>query len=434
MRNKLKTLVLFISFGILIITSCKKEKINNSTTNIPTAGFSSNLTIAQLKSVYFGGLLFISDTLIIYNDTIIKPVIQGIVTANDESGNMFKTLYIQDNTSGIKIILNRIGLFNTFKIGQKVLIKCSDLLLTDYGGITQLCYYNNSLVDRIPDSLISSHLYCDSLPKSINPQTKTIPQLFINDYCTLVKLKKVHFLEVGSSYSTTTATTNRTIIDSAGNMLTLRTSNLANFANNLLPTGEGDLVGIFSSFNGQGQLYIRDLNDLENWDSSITYPSNIINENFISSLGSFTQYSVLGAQVWFASSYAGTTYANISGYLAGSYNTNEDWLISPAVNFDNYTMEALSFNSAMKFGIPGDGSLKIFTSNNYSGTGDPNLASWNKITTANLSTGNYTWTNSGNIDLTSLTGINYIAFKYVCNTTNSATWEVTSIKLKAKAN
>ena len=97
-----------------------------------------------------------------------------------------------------------------------------------------------------------------------------------------------------------------------------------------------------------------------------------------------------------------------------------------------YTEEKLSFQSAMKYGTAGDGSFKVMYSTNYSGTGDPNTATWTDIN-ATLSAGNFVFTQSGEIDLSAVSGTNvYIAFKYTCGTANVPTWEVASIALKAK--
>lgn len=163
-------------------------------------------------------------------------------------------------------------------------------------------------------------------------------------------------------------------------------------------------------------------------------PTFIVYDSFKDSLGSFTQYSVTGAQVWAASSYSGTTYAQMSGYSGGSYIANEDWLISKAINFDLYKNESLSFNSATKYGNVGDGSLKVYTSTDYTGTGDPHLATWVEITPSTLSTGGFVWSTSV-IDLTGLTGSNvHIAFKYLCGTSAVPTWELTKIKITGDLN
>ncbi len=425
--------------GVLLLNSCIKEKYSTPTQSSPTVDFPATLTIAKLKTADLGGLILIGDTLIINNtDTIINPVIQGIVNADDQSGNIYKTLYLQDNTGGIQIAIDKTSLYTTFRKGQRIFVKLKGLYLGSYGGVTQIGYVYGSSIGRLPEVLINSHIFNDSLPGNPPiPIDRTIPSIVGNDPHTnmLVRLKNVHFAEVGSVYADVNVTTNRTILDSAGNTITLRNSGYANFRAELLPKGQGDIVGILSSYNGTKQFYIRDLNDLENWDTTITFPTNIIDESFASSsLGTFTQYSVTGDQIWTAASFSGTTLAKMSGY-SGGYFANEDWLISPSINFDNYTLETFSFQSAMNYGTAGDGSLKVYTSTDYSGSGDPNLATWNELTTAVFSSGAWVFTSSGDIDLSGITGTNiHIAFKYLCGTSGVPTWELTAIKLKAKPN
>lgn len=437
MKNKIITLIVVLN--ITLMSSCIKEKYKEPSQVIPHVGYTANLTIAQLKATYSTGLVYIGDTL--PGTTITQPIIQGIVNSTDESGNIYKTIYIQDNTGGIQLAVDRTSLYINFKVGQRVFVKLSGLYLGNYGGIIQVGYiYGNApypeSIGRIPDVLIDSHILRDSLPgPAPTPVLKAIGAFSPTEYSMLVKIQKVHFGMVGSVYSTTLATTDRAIYDSTGtDSMVVRTSNYASFRNNLLPAGQGSLVGVLSNYNGTNQLFIRDMNDIQDWDPTALFPINIIDESFATSLGSFTQYSVTGAQVWTNTSHSGTTYANMSGY-SGSNLANEDWLISSSLNFDNYSLETLNFRTAMNYGTAGDGSLKVYTSNNYSGTGDPNLATWNEISPVTLSTGSWSWISSGQIDLSGITGTNvHIAFKYISTTSSAATWEVTSVKLSAKPN
>lgn len=152
-------------------------------------------------------------------------------------------------------------------------------------------------------------------------------------------------------------------------------------------------------------------------------------------LGSFTQYSVTGNQIWTPGKYKENTYANMSGYSSGTYNANEDWLISKVINFDAFNSESLSFESAMKYGNASDTTLKVYYSTNYTGTGDPTVADWTRLNNIQLSTGNFTWVKSGDIDLSGISGTNVsIAFKYTCTTSSVPTWEITKIKLNGFPN
>jgi PKD repeat protein len=159
--------------------------------------------------------------------------------------------------------------------------------------------------------------------------------------------------------------------------------------------------------------------------------ADIINEEgFDNDLGSWSQYSVTGDQIWAQDSYGSATYAKMSGYSGGS-NENEDWLISPALNFDNYDNEIMWFETAMNYSGP-DLMLKI--SEDYSGSGDPNAATWTDLTaSAAWSGGGWAWQHSGVVDLSTFNGTNvYVAFIYTSTVEGSATWEVDGILISGE--
>ena len=146
-------------------------------------------------------------------------------------------------------------------------------------------------------------------------------------------------------------------------------------------------------------------------------------------LGTWSEYNVIGEQIWIPSSYSGEYFAKISGYSGGN-NENEDWLISPALNFDNYVDEVLSFTSAMNYSGP---PLELKISNDYDGVSDPNSATW-----ANLepewSQGSYEWVGSGDVDVSSYSGSSvYIAFKYLSTIDESSTWEIDNILITGQS-
>ncbi|MCF8379544.1 MAG: choice-of-anchor J domain-containing protein [Bacteroidales bacterium] len=150
-------------------------------------------------------------------------------------------------------------------------------------------------------------------------------------------------------------------------------------------------------------------------------------ENFDVSWGNWTTISVIGAEVWDRDNTYGinnTPCARMSGFN-GTALDNEDWLISPGMDFDDYDNESMVFFNAKNY----DGNdLECLISTDYSGSGDPNLANWTTLSFT-LSGGSWAWTESGTIDLSAYNGIVYVAFKYTCNTTASATWEVDDISI-----
>ncbi len=150
-------------------------------------------------------------------------------------------------------------------------------------------------------------------------------------------------------------------------------------------------------------------------------------ENFDNSWGNWQTISVTGAEVWDRNnSYGinGTACARMSGYDGGAHQ-NEDWLISPAMNFDNYTGETLSFQNAKNYTGP---DLQVMVSNDFDGQ-DPTTATWN-VLNYTLSGGSWEWTPSGDIDISSVNGTAvYVGFKFTSTDQESATWEVDDIKI-----
>ena len=109
----------------------------------------------------------------------------------------------------------------------------------------------------------------------------------------------------------------------------------------------------------------------------------------------------------------------MSGY-SGSNLANEDWLISPAISLATISNATLTFDTATKFA---GNALQIYISTNYNGTANPNTATWTQVNgTLSPSTGNYVWTASGPINISSFAGNTiYVAFKYTSTTTAAAT-------------
>ncbi|PLW94152.1 MAG: hypothetical protein C0592_03950 [Marinilabiliales bacterium] len=424
MKKHMKKLMFLAAISALFLGSCVQEDFDVPDIVIPEVDFDSNMSIADLKAGYPGVLDSIGE------DTII----QGIVIANDESGNFYKTIVIQDNTAGIEVKIDRYDMYTEFKVGQRVFIKCRGLYLGDYGGLVQLGYIYDNDIGRIPDVIADDHIFRDSLPGAApTPVTLTIPTLSPTYLSMLIRIDSVHFVEVGQTFSESTGTTNRTIEDEYGNQLLLRTSNYASFAANDIPAGVGSVVGVLSIYNGDYQFYIRDLNDLVNWDYGAATEQNIIFETFDTD-PSWTIFSAASSEDWYwSSSYA--CYA-ISGF--GGDAPSDDYLISPAIDLSvsGITDPILNFRTWTKYTDGGFAQpIEVMISTDYSGTGDPTTSTWTNLTAIWSPANSETWTSSGDIDLSAYIGSTvYIAFRYQSSGTGSGTtsnWEVDEFKVKA---
>lgn len=159
--------------------------------------------------------------------------------------------------------------------------------------------------------------------------------------------------------------------------------------------------------------------------------AEIYNQPFTSDLGDVDTVSVIGSQGWHWSEYGGEQYANMSGYDGGTQYANEDWLITPELDFSGYSDVTLNFREAINFE---DGDINenevILVSMDYTGTGDPNSANWTELTvTGRADGGSWTFVDVDPVDLSAYDDepTVYIACKYLSTDTNAGTWEVSEI-------
>ena len=139
-------------------------------------------------------------------------------------------------------------------------------------------------------------------------------------------------------------------------------------------------------------------------------------------MNGWTFVTVEGNKPWNVSQYSGNHYAYANGYNGG---VNEQWCISPAFSLEQYSDVSLSFMNAMNYTGP---DLQLFFSNDYDGE-DPTDATWTELD-FEMSSGSYTWVESGTISLADFTGTEcYIGFKYTSTENEAAAWEVDDILL-----
>ena len=123
-----------------------------------------NKTIMELKSLYKNAPVKIEDGIII----------GGQVISEDRSGNIYKSIYIQDATGAIEVKIGKNSLYNDYKLGQWVYVKCSGLTLGAYNGMIQLGYedasgeYETSYLDV--QYIIDTHVFRGELDTPLAPK------------------------------------------------------------------------------------------------------------------------------------------------------------------------------------------------------------------------------------------------------------------------
>jgi hypothetical protein len=197
-------------------------------------------------------------------------------------------------------------------------------------------------------------------------------------------------------------------------------------ANSSIPAqGNGTTVyyEIYALDNDAGETTTSEQNYIVTDPATTTIPYT---EDFALGFGDTYAYSVSGAtKVW---SYSASGYVYMNGYNSG--DLEEDWLILPGVNLNNYTNEVLTFESWYNFGTDdADNYLKLYYSTNYAGIGDPSSSVWTELA-YNQPSATSTWTGSGDIDLSGISGTSVrIALKYHYNSGSYRSWQIDNINI-----
>ena len=112
--------------------------------------------------------------------------------------------------------------------------------------------------------------------------------------------------------------------------------------------------------------------------------------------------------------------AKITAHIGDSNYASESWLISPWIDLTDVVGASVSFDHVHRFAGTAEDELTFWA------LSDDTNAEWTKLSIPNYSSGSsWTFVGSGEISLNDYVGKNVkVAFKYISNTTNAATWEI----------
>ncbi len=197
-------------------------------------------------------------------------------------------------------------------------------------------------------------------------------------------------------------------------------------AEDILPGG-GIVAGIFPSspatvdalIPGTTYFFKAFSVDGSNEYSAATSSVSASTDTFALQFGAFSTWTaidVLGEDTWNISPNS----SDISGFdeFDGGTNPEEDWLISPEINLDNFEGETFEFDYSSQFVDPAAVGLELFYTTAY--TGDPTTTSWIPFTDINADfdtnksiDNSPTDTFTASADLSSISGTTVrLGFKY----------------------
>ena len=284
--KKIKGIYLGMMAAALTALSGCQAEMNEPEMVAPVASKQANTTILEFKKQFLDQ----SVQCPMKDEASKTPyIIHGRVISSDASGNIYKSIVIQDETAAIPLSVNQGSTYVNYRIGQEVVIDCTGLYIGYYNGLQQLGWlgepYNGvTQLGFMAWDLFLSHTEKNGFP---NPAVKSVkmdeewpadqPYCVISEISKLptageelakmqgqlVEFRNVSFAEGGKqTYAPYQESVNRTLVDANGSTMIVRTSGYSNFYNQMIPEGSGTVRGILSYYSGAYQLLLRGTGDV----------------------------------------------------------------------------------------------------------------------------------------------------------------------------
>ena len=228
-------------------------------------------TIAELKTKY-SSTISGNSVKQITEDIIIE----GVVVANDESGNVYKQFIINDETGAMVIGVNDVGLYAMVPKGQRVRIACKDLYIGGYGKMAQIGGLYNGKVGRMNKNIYPQHVRLIGIPDPTQPEMtpQRIDDSFFtnenkNNLAKFVRLEGVEIIEADGTalWAPEELKNSSNVVErniKIGNTkIVLRMSTYADFANEAIPDGALNINGVMTRYNDYWQFVISHTTDIE---------------------------------------------------------------------------------------------------------------------------------------------------------------------------
>lgn len=280
----LKTLYLGMAMAAAVSVSSCQADMDAPALVEPKATMEANTTISEFKTAFADKTVLCP----MKDEATQTPyIIHGRVVSSDATGNIYKSIVIQDETAAIALSVNQGSTYTDYRIGQDVVVNATGLYIGYYNGLQQLGWYDlyegAPSLTFMPWDIFLAHSELNGFPNndvkyvaqdaawpSENPYcivtTFSLPTTgedFRNMQSQLVEFRNVHFEEGGKeTYAPYQESVNRTLVDASGAKLTVRTSGYSNFYNEIIPEGTGNVRGILSYYGDGWQLLLRGLGDV----------------------------------------------------------------------------------------------------------------------------------------------------------------------------
>ena len=244
-----------------------------------------NTTISKIKDAHSSVMANLNQYELVEKDEILE----GVVVANDESGNLYQTLVIRDVADGsvdqcIQIGIRMSSISPFFPLGKGIRINVKDLYIGNYSAVPKIgqpyiTSKGNPRLGPMLFNLCRSHIELFDVPASTKAKALTpikVDGAWMTSnqtYASVPALASVEGTFKDADGVTIFApdelkddgyAVDREFNLDSSTKIEVRTSTQNDISYTILPTGKVRLTGIISYYPGSGwQLQLRSLQDLE---------------------------------------------------------------------------------------------------------------------------------------------------------------------------
>ncbi len=221
-----------------------------------------NSTIGNLHS------MLISERL----DIMEQIIVEGTVTANDKSGNIYKSFFIENNGYALEVLEGQYDLHATRPVGLRVVLMLEDLSIARYNGVVRVglkavdySYYTLDYLES--QALIDQHIF--SYESTTTPEARkvSIGEL-TSDMCgSIIEIEGLIHVPASDDLQPYTWEGYECFEDDQGERIWSNTSSYANFATETIPSQSVAIKGVVKLESSipsvSGQQYTIIMRDVE---------------------------------------------------------------------------------------------------------------------------------------------------------------------------
>lgn len=280
--------------GTLAITALLggcQDSYDEPSLEVPEATWVANTSVADFKAAFRDEMAV--ETPEKDAEEKIPYILKGRVISSDASGNIYKSIVIQDRTGALAFSVNQSSMYVDFRLGQEVLVNATGLWMGQYNSLLQMGwlgeYNGNPQITFMAYDIFNGHVQKNGLPNQDFATIKfgdaapedapyytriTLEELggivanseeYYSIMSQLVEIPYVSFVDAGQdppvTFSTYQNNADRYITDESGQQLNVRCSGYSSFYNDPLPEGTGTIRGILSRYGSDWQLMLRGIDD-----------------------------------------------------------------------------------------------------------------------------------------------------------------------------